>query len=260
MTWHLRVHLESREEAFNVYQYLISIVDVILCVFEQHDNRPHIHMLFDETKLSKSRVIQKLLEKFPGIKGNASYSCQDVTKAKKKKGVDEPEGGDIEKAKAYLCKGVSVSETPIVIGETNVDVDFYHIQYWNRFLELKAKNKEVNMGCQNDSSLVVKAKSKSWTEKVYDEINVKFKKEIGVIVNYQLIYRPSDSEHEMYYEARRDIFRHMMLCLGKSVKKLSSRIIEEIWQGFMNAIIQNSDNVEAKNAYSDKLFNSIVGK
>lgn len=253
--WHLRVHVTGHDEAFEIYQYLSKLVDVILCVFEQHDNRPHIHMIFDERKLSKSRVFQKFKEQFPHIKGNQMFACQDVTKVKKKKGLDEPEGGDIEKAKAYLCKGVSVDETPVVVGETKVDVDFYHTQYWKRFMELRASsNREVNMGCQNDSSLVVKAKSKNWSERVYDEIIVKYQNECICINKFQL----SNHDKEKYDLARRKIFRYMMKCLGKSVKKISGRIIEELWKGFMNAIVQNTGTEDEANAYSDKIFDTLI--
>lgn len=257
--WHLRIHIADQEQACDVYQYLITICDVVLCVFEQHDNRPHIHMLFNERKVTQSTVIQKLKKRFPFIHGNGAYSCQDVTKLKKKKRQDEPESGDPEKAKNYLCKGASINEMPIVIGHTDVDIEKYHNDYWTRYLELKSNgNHEVNMGCQNDSSLVSKAKSKSWSERVFDDVVEKYQSQCMCITQFQLIYRPSDYEKEMYDKSRKEIFRYMMKCLGKAVKKINHKIIEELWSGFINAIIQNSGNEESANAYSDKLFDNLI--
>lgn len=254
--WHLRIHCISYTPQ-ELYQYLNTICIVVLCVFEQHDNRPHIHMLFEEGALTKSTINQKLVKQFPLLKGNGCYSFSDAEKVVKKKSLGDEDGRSVEKALAYLCKGASVDEMPNVIGQTKVDVEKYHNDYWLLFLELKTKGK-VNTGCQNDS--LPKVKSKTWTERVYDEITKIYVCECQAIVNYQLLYKPTDFEKADYDKSRMIIFRYMMKCFGKAVKKISEKIIVEIWDGFMNAIVQNSGNAEAADKYSDKLFNSIIVK
>lgn len=246
--WHLRIHCDHYGST-DLYQYLNTICSVVLCVFEQHDNRPHIHMVFNEGGITKSRVVQKMLERFPLLKGNGAYSCSHVEKMKKKK------VGDAEKALAYLCKGIDKDTLPVVVGKTEIDVAMYHERYWQVNEMIK---EEVNMGCQNDSSSDVKKKPKDWSSRTYAYMETYLKDDIDVIRNHQLLYRVNDSEKKAYENAQRNIFRCMMKCLGQAVKKLSPRIIEELYQGFMNAICQNSENLEIGDAYSDKIFNSLI--
>lgn len=250
--WHLRIHLgEYKSE--EIYNFLVTCCDVILCVFESHNNRPHIHTLFKETLVTKSTVIQKLVKQFPSIKGNGNYSCSKTDKLKKK-GV-----GDDEKAKCYLCKGEGSETLPVIIGDTKIDYKQYHADYWLANSVLKAKS-EVNMGCQNDPSLFVKAKSKtkSWSEKVYGEMLEIYEVEVNTIILYYDDVKPSDELIRLYDESRRILFRYMMKCLGKNVKKINENIIRDLWQGFLNAILQGHESAGEK--YSDKLFNSLVLK
>lgn len=248
--WHLRVHLEDYTSE-EIYYFLVKCCEVILCVYESHNNRPHIHVLFKETLVTKSTIIQKLVKQFPKIKGNGMYSCSKTDKLKKK-GV-----GDDEKAKCYLCKGTDKDTLPNVVGKTQIDIQQYHNDYWLYNTALKASN-EVNMGCQNDPSLLVKAKSKtkSWSEKVYEEMQKMYESEVNTIKLYYRDVKPSDELVKLYDESRRALFRHMMKSLGKNVKKINENIIKDLFNGFINAIVQDDDI--AGERYSDKLFNSLI--
>lgn len=254
--WHLRIHLHESVSSTDIYTFIAKRCEVIICVFEQHDNRPHLHILFKETDVTKSTIIQNLVKQYPWIKGNGSYSCSKTDKLKKKK-VGDDEKGDDEKAKCYVCKGANKEEMPIVVGKCLIDYKDYHFKYWQVNAELTEK---VNMDCQNGSSLVTKAKSKTktWSERTYDEIRKKYEVECNTIITYYQDVKPSDVLVTQYDLSRRIIFRYMMKCLGQNVKKINENIIRDLWSGFMNSIIQ-SDEISGQN-YSDKLFNALIFK
>lgn len=243
--FHLRIHLGEISQN-DIYKFLSEKCEVIICVFESHDNRPHLHILFKETKITKSAVIQGLLKNFPSLKGNGAYSCSKTDKMKKKK------VGDDEKAIAYLCKGENRETMPILVGVSTIDIELYHNKYW----EVNDHVKAVNMGCQNGSAVTQSKKTKSWSEKVYDQMKELYEVEINTIIGYHLDTRPSDYLQKKYDESRQILFCYMMKCLGKGVKKLNENIIRDLWSGILNAILQEDE--EAGPKYALTLFTQLI--
>jgi hypothetical protein len=162
--------------------------------------------------------------------------------------------GDDEKAKSYVCKGESNLILPTVIGISKIDVKAYHTKYW----EVNAQViKEVNMDCQNGSSLITKAKTKTktWTEKVCIDILEKFQPECNTIHSYHIDVKPSDSLIASYKKSHQDIFLYFFKCLGKGAKKINETIIRDMFAGVMNFIISQND--EAHNAYGLKMYKGL---
>lgn len=238
--WHFRLHYEDCS-LNEIVDFMKSRAEVVVIV-KEIASRPHIHAVITRFNQTKSTFVQQFLNKFPMFNGNGSYSCSKKN--------------DLEAQIRYCCKGQSKETDPEVLHciET-IDWRVYHEKYWEENLLLKAKSEEVNKGCQNDPSLVLKVKSKTWTEKVYDELHVQFPEHIITIQTFQLLYKPTDKERQVYEDSRKVIFRYVMKAFGKSAKKISNRIIQEIFDGFINGFIQLHG--DAGDKYSDKIYNQI---
>lgn len=235
--YHFRLHYEPYNLS-EILEYIKSKADVLICVHETA-TRNHIHtvLIFKQTK---STFFQQFLKKYSEYKGNKSYSCEKVKKK--------------DDMIAYCCKGLSSDILPeVLIKSDDICVVDYHTQYW-KVNAIVMEKKEVNMGCQNGSSLVSKAKSKSWSERVFEQIQDELSSECDVIISYNNGFKLTDSEQQLLIEAKRKVFRMVVRCLGKSVKKINENIIRDLYSGFINSILQKDET--AGNAYADKLFNA----
>jgi len=240
--WHFRVHYEPRTPQ-EVVDFIKSKADMIIAVRETA-SRPHIHSVIVSFKQTKSTFIQQFLKEFPELKGNGQYSCSIKD--------------DIDAQIRYCSKGESKETMPeILYCQESIDWKDYHEKYWEENSLLKAKSKnEYEVGpAPASESKKQKAKSKTWTEKVFDEIKNQFSIEIVTIQTFQLLYKPTELEIKTETDSRMVIFRYMMRCFGKAARKVSQRIVQEIFDGFINGIIQ--DHAEAGDKYSDRLFKSI---
>nr|WPR18727.1 MAG: hypothetical protein [Owegonang virus 21] len=248
--WHLRIHLFDGIEVEQLYAFIAKRCEVIIFVYEEHDNRPHVHILFRETQVTQSTVIQNLKKQYPIIKGNGAYSCQKCDKMKKKK------IGDDEKAKAYVCKGkyhgYDASCNPIVIGVCTIDVKFYHDKYWEVNEEVKkasSNQEEVN------SLLKPKAKTKSWTERVCADIIRDFEIECNTICTYYADTKPSELLIQQFKECHKIVFLYFFNCLGKGAKKINENIIRDMFTGVINFI--TSQNDQANRGYGTKMYKGL---
>lgn len=240
--WHLRIHLGEIEPK-SFYDWLVTRCEVIVCVYEAHDNRPHLHILFKEKDITKSTIIQSMLKKYDTLKGNGSYSCSKTDKLKKKK------VGDDEKAKCYVCKGLKDS-LPIIIGDAKIDVEAYYKQYW-----------QVNEKASNHNTIAVnskyqKTKTKTFTERLVEGIFADFEVEVNSIISYHLDTKPNELLVKQYDDSRRTLFRHMILCYGKAIRKINENIIRDTWSTIMNSIL--ATNEYCSNKQADRWFNYIV--
>lgn len=238
--WHFRVHYEPYKPQ-EIIDFLVERAEVMIAVRETA-SRPHLHAVLTKFNQTKSTFCQQFLNKFPALNGNGSYSC-----AKK---------DDMQAQIRYCSKGESKETMPEVL-HSQVDVEDYHKRYWEENDLLKEATNERNKGLQKDTSSVPKAKSKTWTEKVYGEINEIYKSEIDVIKNYWLLDRPMVEEVKAYTIARVTLFRYMMRCFGKAAKKVNNRIVQDIFDGFINGLIQQDEKAGEK--YSDQLYKQIYG-
>lgn len=238
--WHFRVHYEPYKPE-DVVTFVKERANMIIAVRETA-SRPHIHMVIVKFKQTKSTFVQQFLNKFPEYNGNGSYSCSKKD--------------DLEAQTRYCLKGESKETKPeILYHKEGLDCDKYHQDYWseNERLVAEAKAKYQPKGSEND--LAKKPKTKSWTEKVYDEMVVQYPSEVMTIQTYQLLYKPSEVERSSYNEARFILFRHVKRAFGKAIKKISPRIIQEIFDGMINAILGDEYSEKADRIMFNQLYN-----
>lgn len=235
--WHLRIHY-GEYNLGHLLEFIRARCDMLICVKEVDANRPHIHCVITKFRQTMSTFRQQLVKEFPHIVGNKSYSLNVKD--------------DVNAQVRYCCKGENKDATPDVLYvRDDIDVKSNHDKYWENNAILVGEKKEVNMGCQNGSSLVLKAKSKTWTEKVYEELVDKYQPEINIIQTHQLLIKPNDLEIKSYNEARFVIYKHMLLCLGKARKKINDFIKKDLYNGFINSIISENDEAFAVYAHAD---------
>lgn len=239
--WHLRLHTHCLGDLSEFASFLRKYNTVYLMAKEIGEKqKEHLH-IYVKPHTNKSTMIQQLKRQYPKIDGNKDYSCRKITETP-------------ENFVKYCCKGENKNTQPcILVNDGHFDIVENHKQFWLKNDELKSQG--VNMGCQNDPPK--KVKTLSWTEKVYLQIQTKYQNEISIIQAYAANpLKKSDFEIAEETNARRVIFRHMMKCFGKTVKKLNGNIVTDTFCGFMNAIIQENDVAGEK--YSDKMFDHLI--
>lgn len=236
MELHLRVHTNVLPDVSEFVTFLQSKTILVLVVKEvgSKEKKEHLHIVL-KPKKTVSTFRQQLLKQYPSIKGNGSYSLEQVK--------------DYQKMIRYCCKGDD-GQKPNVIFNSDINIEEEHKQFWLKNAELKTEANGVNMGCQNDPPIVKKVKTLTWTEKVAQEIKNEFESECMVIQNFQLLYKPTEKETLDYNESRRMIFRYVLKRFGP--KKINDNIIRDAYNGFINDIIHQ--NPEAGDARADKLF------
>lgn len=236
--WHLRIHYGDYDPV-KVIEFIKSKALLVLCVKEIDANRPHLHNVITEFKQTKSTFIQQMLKEFPNLNGNGSYSCS------KKDHYDA--------LVRYCLKGESKETKPDVLYHNDLDIDFYHNEYWKENSLLKAKSKDGNMGLQKDTSLVLKTKSKTWTEKVFDEMKELYSADIMAIQTFQLIHNPTDFEVKSERQSRITLYHYMKKRLGP--KKQSDYILRDLFTGFISGFIQ--EHSESAEKYNLREYNRI---
>lgn len=244
-TLSFRIHTEFIDNLDEFVMFLRKHNDVYLIVREVgKEKRQHLHIAL-KFKKTLSTFRQQILKMCPRAKGvgNGAYSIRQVT--------------ELEPVLRYFCKGENGNKPDIVFAVENLDIEMLHNLFWSINKEMKSKT-EGNMGCQNGTSVEKKVKTKSWLEKLYDDIIKEFSVECNTIVTYQYYEKAADSERRLYDESRRIIFRHFVKCLGKAVKKFGTRTLQEMFDGIINAIIQNADDV-AGGMYADRIYSQIYG-
>lgn len=232
--WHFRVHYEPYNPV-DVVDFIKDKSDMIIAVRETA-SRPHIHSVISEFKQTKSTFVQQFLKQFPDLNGNGSYSCSKKD--------------DLEAQIRYCSKGESKETMPeVLFCRDEVDYKDYHNKYWEENSLLKAKsNNEYESGTVPASeSKKQKAKSKTWTEKVYDEIKELYPEHVRAIQEYQKEFIHSDTETKMERESRIVLYCYFKKRLGP--KKQSDYLLRDMFTGIISGLIQESQ-------YSDK-YNTI---
>lgn len=246
MTHCLRVTL-GNNSAKLVSDWLLTKSDLYICVREVgKQNNPHIHAVLAFTKITESSFRQGLKKQF-NVNGNSGFSLEKIKK-------------DLQSSIRYCCKGES--ETPyskpdVLHCKSDIDVAHLNAEYWDFVMEQKQKREQVidDLTCTVKS--VVKKRAKTWSERVVDVLKNEHTDVCEIIRTYvnQPIKYLSDDEIECYDEARAKVFEIMMKHLGMGCKKLSHRIVEELYEGFINSIVQQDDNVGAE--YARKWYKSV---
>lgn len=239
--YHLRIHYEDICLS-ELVDFIKSRSMVVLIVRETDANRPHIHCVILDFKQTKSTFFQQLKKQYPMLKGNKSYSCEKKNQ--------------FPQMVQYCLKGKAVDVPPDVVyyDAEYVDPVGGHLLYWEVNSLLKAKSKEGNMGSQKDTSLVLKAKSKTWTEKVYDEIKELYPADVMAIQQYQKEFIHSDYETKEERKSRITLYCYFKKRLGP--KKQSDYILRDMFTGIISGLIQEADPVIA-NKYNEIEYNRI---
>lgn len=193
----------------------------------------HLHCVFNLVK-TRSTFRQHLKEKYPHLDGNVHYST---------KLLDDPPA-----MIRYCCKGLPDKLPDVLYCANDINVNHEYDQFW-------IVNKTLKKTSEAVTSPVKKVKSPTWSERVFADILSEYPQQVDTIRVHQMIFKPSDEEIAFYVNAKRDIFRYMMKCLGKGCKKLNENIIRDIFHGILNSIMQ--EDIEVGNAYSDKLFKAL---
>lgn len=236
--FHFRAHYGSYNP-IDICNFVRQRAEVVIMVKEIDANRPHIHSVITEFKQTRSTFRQQLLRQFP-LLADRNHSIQTKD--------------DMSAQVRYCCKGENENTMPDVLF-TSIDVSEFHKAYWQVNRELVSRTQEGNMGSQKDTSLVSKAKSKTWSEKVFDEIIKIYEPECNHIKYKYEIGKSSMTEYELAQEAksRLVIFQYFIKRLG--YRKMNRRIINDMFDGIINGIIQTS--VKAGENYSQELFRDI---
>lgn len=229
--------------------FLKTETDVLVIVHEvsKVGHRPHIHATIRFRKAINT-FRDKFRKEFPELFGNKSYSISKVR--------------DYESNLKYCLKGAP-NDYPDVLYTTlsDDDVKQYYNEYWvvqDSILKSKAKSKEVNMGCQNDSSLdcisVPKTKSKTWSEKLTKHI----------IDTYPLLCQGFIQHHsgqKTDYDLLHETLTGIILeHLGKHSKNLDEFILIRLYNNQLNAIIQQTGDEVAKRNFKKELSAKIKHK
>lgn len=246
--YHFRCFTESIEQD-ELITFLKENTNVLLAVFETSygSHRPHVHVTLQFPK-SVNAFRDKLRQKFPTIFGNKSYSISKVR--------------DYESNLKYCCKGTA-SDYPDVLYTTIPDdmVKQYYNEYWvvqKSVLKAKAKSKEVNMGCQNDSSLPEvkqpKVRTLTWSEKLHKTIVADYP---GLCQGFVQYHSGLTVDYDMLHEALTGV---ILEHLGKHAKNLDEFILIRLYNAQLNSIIQNCGDEKCKTNFKKELSQKIKGK
>lgn len=236
--WHLRIHYGDYDLK-SLVDFITGKAVVVLCVKEIDANRPHIHTVITEWKQTKSTFIQQLLKEYPLLNGNGSYSCSKKD--------------DIDAQLRYCLKGENKETMPDVLYNQNVDVSKYHMDYWEENSLLKAKSKTEYQPNGSENVKLLKIKSKTWTEKVFDEMKELYLPHIRAIQVFQRTYKPSEHEIKTERDSRIILYNYMKKRLG--CKKQSDYILRDLFTGFISGFIQ--EDLESSEKYNLREYNRI---
>lgn len=222
--FHFRVHIDNIK-----LDKLVKFMKenaVVTLIVQEEGTRPHIHSIIEPIK-TVSTYRQKFLKEFPECKGNKCYSLEEVK--------------DIEKMKAYLCKGQKdKSEIVNVVYNKDIDIDHYWVTYWE-------VNKTLNKS-------VDRKKTIPWLHQIKNLFEQEHPQDVSAIQTLSDAWKITEYEQEHLSEAKLRLFSFMMEHLGTSVKIIDNVIIERMFKGLMNSFIQTSN---IKERYNKILFNKL---
>lgn len=227
---HLRVHTEY--VSIDALVLFMREKTELIIVSKEQGNKEHLHIVF-ELKKTLSTFRQQLLKSFPLLKGNKSYSLEVIKTT-------------IEQMVRYACKGTRETLPCVLFSNPSVNIEECHRKYYQII-------DETNVA-RSSSSVKSNVKSKTWIEKLYENIQEMYKYEISVIQTNSCIMRLTDIEKEDLEKSRKVIFAYMCKCLGKSVRKINDNILRDLFEGIINSINQDGD---FSTEYSMKLYNNI---
>jgi hypothetical protein len=189
--------------------------------------KPHIQGIIGKA-LSRQQIIKNIKKSFKDVFVGSNHSIADIT--------------DFEKYKSYICKSNNIFVNNYF---EQSEIDKYNEEY--KIIE----NQIVDNG-----SKIKKSKSKTFLQKVVYEFNNQFSEHVEII-HYYHIYNWKLTEDEVLqaYNSKVILFRHLMKMLGSSAKIFDSNMLQRMYNGIYNSIIQQHE--DAAKHYVDKLMESL---
>jgi hypothetical protein len=210
--FHFRVHYGSQD--LNALVGWIRSNAVVTIIVREEGDRSHIHSIINPIK-TVSTFRQQFLKKYINLKGNGSYSLEEVK--------------EYDKLIRYVCKGNSKDELPDVLYQKDINVEELHVEYWKTNQEIKEKIKE-------------KKRVLTWSQQVKKDFSEQFPEEVNAIQTFCSLYKLTELEVAAYQQSKMKLFDFMMGCLGQHVKVLDDMIIIRLFRGIFNSYVQSSIN------------------
>jgi len=207
---------------------------VYLCV-EEHSQKykKHIHIVVETHNTSTFR--QHILEKFPKLKGNGTYSISEAEK-------------DLATNLRYIAKGPDPYTDPVYhyASISHEEIKQYQKAYYehNPHVIATIKELEENEQSSKGTPLQKKKKAPTWMEKITEEF-------INQYPTHQSVIDPSGNYlgHVPYNQFTYDkksmtiITKYVLKKLGKSRKILDQFVVKRMCLGLLNAITDGEDEI-----------------
>ena len=216
--FHFRVHYGSQD--LNALVGWIRSNSVVTIIVREEGDRLHIHSIISPIK-TLSTFRQQFLKKYPNLKGNGSYSLEEVK--------------EYDNLIRYICKGNSKDDLPDVLYQKDINIEEMHQQYWKVNQEIKEK--------------VIKEKKKglTWIRQVARDFKEQYPEEVIVIQELCCAYKKTEEEVKHYEKAKLKLFNFVMYSLGINVKVLDDMIIVRLYKGIYNSYVQTGSQSEKYN-------------
>lgn len=233
---HLRVRSDDDVVLNSIVLWCRSQAKVYIAVQEigKSDGK-HIHVILD-TNLSISRFRQLLIEKFPILHGNRSYSCKNFKE-------------DLEHNIRYCCKGTKETLPVTLFHSISLDeITKAHKKFW----EIQEKYLTEHGVKVEDNP--TKKKSTPFVEKVFDQLPC------GVAAAYaglQSIYHPSDYELSELEKVKDLIIDTVIKSLGKFSKTCDDHILTRLINGVFIKCVTDCGNKDDLQALKSRMKNRI---
>lgn len=203
---HLRITHTDNPQLEQIKKFVTNYAVPTITVLEEADeevNRTHTHT-FIQTNITINTFRKQLKKEFPLLNGNKDFQLCQVK--------------DTDAMLRYVSKG-KISEAPQVIYSSIAShiIAQYHIDYWKINSELQA---------QGQKSQKPKKTQATWTTETYAYIAKKVVYYVNGIPCWTL------SEENVKIVSALTL-KH----LGKTAKKLSFTIVNDIVLGFVNALL-----------------------
>lgn len=234
---HLRIRSDDDVVLNSIVLWCRTQAKVYLAVKEigKKDGK-HIHTILD-TNLSISRFRQLLIEKFPILHGNRSYSVKKFEK-------------DLDHNIRYCCKGTQES-SPVVLFTilTESEIEEAHKKFWE-----EQKKYLIEHGVKPVDKPTKTTRSPTFKEKILASLPV------GVAAAYsglKSMYKRTDYEEHELRKVQGIIVDTVILSFGKYGKDLDDNILTKNVNGVLLKCMTDYGNDHDKKYICSLLTNRI---
>lgn len=185
--------------------------------------KPHLQGKIGKA-LSIEQIRKNLRKQFPNVFTESNYSIADI----------KTEGYD-----SYICKSQNVFCNNIF---TDEEIKNFNDVFEEVKQELNSKKK--------------RSKAKSFLQNVVDQFIEQNLDDVNTIIHYTIYsYKLTEIELEQMNNSKKRLFKFLMKNLGKSAKIFDTNILQRMYNGILNSLIQSNDN--ASEVFSNKILENI---